>query len=401
MLFIDGKKSSVDDLIKLVNDNKGSKYTRKELETKFKRNPEFEINPATKMVHLGKSRQLGRKIFKEPKNVDILSYFKFFSPVSGIEHEIRYTDVMPHKNEKTGLTVYKPKALELRAPFHTIPDGGNKFERMLFFWLHPNHSRSPFHKAGSVYKYTHVDNDEKYEQTAQLNNDVLTVANHIQTLDPSELIIYAKSLGIDVQGYTHEEVRITMQSKALSNEIVTGGKRFVPRYLDILNDGSLVFAGYVQDAIDRKKIISVRSGQSQLWKFDLPRDKRELCVTSVGQEAVGELVSWIKSNPNGIVETILSINREINDEIDFKRTFDKAKGNHVEPTKFREENDEIEFKDIESHKEAKAFLKKYFDKNPSATNSANFFRAIEAGEVNSENWSEKILDYAPAGFVMS
>lgn len=401
MLFIDGKKSSVDDLIDLVNKNKGTKYTRTDLDKKFKRNPEFEVNPVTTMVHLGKSRQLGRKVYKEPKDCDILAYFKFYSPVSGIEHEVRYTDVMPHKSEKTGLTVYKPKALEIRAPFHTIPDGGNRFEKMLFFWLHPNHSKSPFHKPGSVYKYTHLDNDEKHEKIAKLNNDVLTVANHIKTLDPNELIIYAKTLGIDVQGHTHEEVRVIMQSKALSNDVILGGKRFVPRYLDILNNGSLVFSGYVQDAIDRKKIVSTRSGQSQVWRFDLPRDKRELCATSVGTEAVSELVAWIKSNPTGIVETILSINREINDSIEFEKAFDKAKGNHVDPEKFLDESDEIEFGGITSFKEASLFLKKYFDKNPSKKNAADFFKAIQSNDITEENWSEKILDYAPVGFVLS
>lgn len=399
MLFINGTKSTVQDVIELVNKNKGTKYDYNFFKKKFDRNPEYELNPATKMIHLGKSRSRGHKIYKEPKGSDILSYFKFYSAVAGEQIEVRYTDVMPYKNEKTGLTVNKPKSLDLAAPFHALQDaGGSNIEKMLFTYLHPSHSKSPFHKAGSVYKYTHIDHDEKHQNLAAHNAERMKVLNHIQTLDHSEIIVYAKALGLDVSGRTSEEVVVIMQEKAFTNANTgRGSKTFVQAYVDIMNDESLIFSGYVQDAIDNKQIVSNRLGQSQIWRFDLPSNKRELCSTSVGEEAVEELVAWMKGNPTGVIEVVLGLVRQQGVDQDFKNHFAKAKNGETTPFNTKQETDDLEFGDISSYKTAGLFMKKYFGKSPSPVNNKAFHSSVESGEITAENWEEAIQQFAPVG----
>lgn len=400
MLFIDGKKSSVQDLIDLINKNKKTQLTKKELENKFKKNPEFEINPVTDVIHLGKSRQIGREIKKEAMPVNVLTKFNFYSVIDGVEHEIRYTDVMPHKNAKTELMVYKPKTLHLEAPFNSVADAGTHgFEKMLFLYFHPNHHNSPLHKAGSVYKYTHVDNDAKHEQVMKQNNDTIMVVNHIDRLEQNELIIYAKSIGLHIEDSTYEQVKVLMQSKALRNELVAG-KYFIQAYKEIMDNSHIMFKGQVIDAIDQGHIKSHISGQSQIWRFDIPTNKSEICSTSTGVNAIEELINYIKANPADRVSTILALFRQKGIDDDFKSIYAKEQGK-VEKVAFKTEQETIEFSDVDSNSKAKAFLKLFFDKNPSPENASKFFKAVDSGEVNEANWSEKIYDYAPANFVRS
>src|SRR5690606_12142117 len=140
-------------------------------------------------------------------------------PVDNKEVEIRYADTQPHFNTSNQKMIYKPKSIDLAGPYHDVSSSDSKgFERMLFIYLHPTHLKSPLNKPGSVYRYSHVNQDEVFQNKAEANKRVIEALKHSETLVESELVIFAKSLGIDVTGRTHDQVKTLIQSFLLAGD---------------------------------------------------------------------------------------------------------------------------------------------------------------------------------------
>src|SRR5690606_4754069 len=233
MLFINGAQSNIDQLLTIINKEKGTNLSRQGLVQMFRKSPGFEINPMKQMIDLGRSKQLGREVMKEVKGRDILARFSFFSTVEGVHYEVRYTATMPYKDEKTQKTIYRPLAIDMNGPIHFVQDAdGRALEMATFLYVHPGNSKSPLYTPGRVFNYTHLNNDEKFDKQAVQNQSVLTAMQHSNTLADVDIVIFAKSLNVPVQGLTASQARTQLQSFLLADI------RNVEQYLKHMNDQS-------------------------------------------------------------------------------------------------------------------------------------------------------------------
>lgn len=390
MLFINGKQSNIDELLALVNKEKGTNLTRKSLSQIFKKSPGFEINPIKEMIDLGRSKREGREVKKEVKGRDVLARFGFFSTVDGVHYEVRYTATMPYKDERTQKTIYRPTAIDLAGPIHFVQDAdGRALEMATFLYIHPGNSKSPLYTPGKVFIYTHLNNDDKFEQQATQNQSVLTAMQHSNTLTDVDIVIFAKSLNVPVQGLTASQARTQLQSFLLADF------RNVQQYLKHMNDQSEVFVGRIIDAIDNQQIVHVSAGNSTIWSFNLPDNKSPIVSVPQGNDIRQGLINHIKGNIADFHSIIMGISRENQANLDYKSFFDKVE-NPSAPDKTLLQEGIVEFGDISDFKTAAEFWKQYFNKETHAPATIKkFLQSVEDGAVTQENLEESMLEFAP------
>lgn len=390
MLFLNGKLTTIDDLLTVVNKAKGTTYTRGSLSSLFRKNSMYAINPVTKMFDLGETRRRGRPVLKEVKGTDVLARFTFYSDSDGVQYELRYTDSQPYP-DKNQVLVYKPKAIDLEGPNHTVQDAhGKSMDRMLYLFLHPYHEGSPFHTLGEVYKYKHINNEDIFEEKAVRNKLAVEALQHATSLNDVDVVIFAKSLDIPVQGLTASQARTQIQSWLFESEVN------VKKYHLHMNDQSEVFIGRVVDAIDNRHIIAQEVGNGTVWSFNLSDNKSQIVTVPAGTDIKKGLINHIKSNPAQYIPIIHGLARETLKDLEFKEYFKKMETPSNGDMGLKKEGSDIIIADITTSAEAKAFYHNYFNRETSSPASVKaFFTAIQNGLLTDENVDEAILEFAP------
>lgn len=386
MLLINAKISSAEEVLNQINKSFNKDYSVKTLKNVFAKNPDFKINPVTNMIDLGTSAKRGSKVYKQAPGIDILTRFKYFCPVDNKEVEIRYADTQPHFNTSNQKMVYKPKSIDLAGPYHSVSSSDSKgFEKMLFIYLHPTHLKSPLNKPGSVYRYSHVNQDEVFQNKAEANNRVIEALKHSETLVESELVIFAKSLGIDVTGRTHEQVKTLIQSFLLA------GERNVTAYHKHMKDQSHVFVGRIIDAIDNKMIVSQKTGNGITWSFNTAKNKSTIVVVQAGNDAKQTLIEHIKGNISEYHPIIMALSKENLSNKNYEDYFKKLdSGDIVEADGKMKLDDVVDFKSsydfLCQHFQVETFYKK---------NASVFLEEVLKGDITEENFEEEVAKFAP------
>lgn len=389
MLFVNGELKTIDEVIEVVNRAKKTTYTRAKLASLFRNNAMYKINPITQAIDLGESNRRNSPVQKTVRGTDVLARFTFFCEVDGTQKEIRYADSQPYP-DKNGVRIYKPKGIDLAGPNHTVDDAhGKSLDRMLYIFLHPHHAKSPFHTPGSVYRYTHINNDELFEERAATNNLTVEALQHATNLNGLDAVIFAKSLGLQVQGLTPSQVQTQLQTYLLA-----GGEN-VTKYQKHMNDQSEIFIGRVIDAIDNRHIVSQSVNGGTVWSFNLSGNQNQIVTVEMGTDMREGLINHIKSHIAEYAPIIQGIARENLKDFEFKEYFNKME-NASEGLEYKKEGDDLLVADISTHAEAKKYYENYFNRTTSGPTTVKaFLEAIQSGVITDENVGEAILEFAP------
>lgn len=252
---------------------------------KVEKAPVFEINPNRKVPD-----PLNRT-HKTPYGKGLMAVFYAKDPKTNKTHEIRFaTSVNPERVGDKIIDKYEPRKVNFKGSADLKVD----IDEAIYFYLHPQHKKSPFRRADAVkpWYYDFIDNTARAEDEMKALTAEIDAMNHVNKLSATRLTILAK--GMKIQGVDHKEpiiVRAELMRIAKADPIT---------YLNKAERQATLFDGMIQDAIDKDVFHLSNVSGIRRWTWNAgPRiDEVIVDVVNITQDPTQVLFNHIKQNIN-------------------------------------------------------------------------------------------------------
>lgn len=383
MLFINDERLNVEQFVTRMNELTGKKIDLEEL----KKNPSFSSNEAIAGIDFRTFATTGRRVPKYGEGSDILTVFRFFSTIKEQQVEVRYASRMPHNDFRSGNKVYTPRHIDVDP--RDFGFTASQIEAALYMYVHPDCKQSPVRDETKVHKYSH--NSLKANIQAKDNKVKILEACllHATNLIPEEVKLMAKGLGINVdERYSSEEIRSEIKSFILENSA---------KYYESMQTESVKFLGLVQDCIDNNYISGNTTSGQTVWSYNQgPSKGRQIvAIASDVEDPIKGLKDYLIENIASHYGNLVGMHKGVvaaQKAEDFLKT---QKTGEVNEEVYSAGGDTMELSDVVDFKSAATLLELVHPegKKSSMTKTKQFLEAVQSGEINEDNVSEKVVDY--------